>query len=86
MNSAVAERALAHATARLQHGWPLLLIVLGLFGPADVLARLVLLTAGAVFTIARPPITGTAAKTRKTATPQAAPTSVPAPRKGGASR
>ncbi|MCG6497623.1 hypothetical protein [Kitasatospora sp. A2-31] len=80
--NAVAERAVAHATARLQNGWPLLLVAFALFGPADTLARLVLLAAGAVFTIARPTAGPAAAKTRKPPTAPK-PATVPAPRKSG---
>ncbi|MFB6889446.1 hypothetical protein ACFCX4_09060 [Kitasatospora sp. NPDC056327] len=79
--NAAAERALAHATARLNHGWPLILVAFALFGPADVLARLVLLAAGALFTIARPPANAAAAKTRKSTAHR--PATVPAPRKDG---
>ncbi|GAA4866127.1 hypothetical protein [Kitasatospora terrestris] len=53
MNPVLA-KALAHATARLQIGWPLLVVALALYAPADGITRLVLLAAGTVALIKAP--------------------------------
>ncbi|MFF2077125.1 hypothetical protein ACFVXG_20475 [Kitasatospora sp. NPDC058162] len=79
------DQALANVRARLTVGWPLLVLALALYAPADGLTRIVLLAVGAFLATARVPA-APAGKPRKTTspttTPKVAPT-VPPHRKGG---
>ncbi len=49
--NAYAAAALQNAKSRLMVGWPLLLIVLAMYAPADAITRLILLTAGVLLAV-----------------------------------
>ncbi|OKI14197.1 hypothetical protein [Streptomyces sp. CB03911] len=53
-----ATAALNNAKTRLQIGWPLLLLAIALYSPADGITRLLLLAAGAALLIRAVPATG----------------------------
>lgn len=64
------DQALANARARLVIGWPLLVLALALYAPADTLTRVVLLLVGAALATGRVPAsTAPAGRPRKTPSP-----------------
>lgn len=74
MNPVLA-KAVSHALTRAQIGWPLLVVALALYGPADTVTRLVLLAAGTLATIKAPTLPAQAKarriQTTKKPTPKA---------------
>ncbi|MEV7600022.1 hypothetical protein AB0O91_21840 [Kitasatospora sp. NPDC089797] len=77
------DQALANVRARLAVGWPLLVLALALYAPADGLTRIVLLAVGAVLATARVPAAAPVGESGKTfSSPKTRP-SVPTQRQGG---
>jgi hypothetical protein len=62
MRHAYATAALDNARVRLQIGWPLLLLAVALYAPADGVTRLLLLAAGAALLVRAIPATGSPKK------------------------
>ncbi|MGW2251373.1 hypothetical protein ACWCXH_14330 [Kitasatospora sp. NPDC001660] len=78
------DQALANARTRLAIGWPLLVLALALYAPADGVTRIVLLLVGAALAAGKLPASTPASKVRKTTSPTATKAStVPPQRKGG---
>lgn len=77
------DQALANARTRLAIGWPLLVLALALYAPADGVTRIVLLLVGAALAAGKLPASpaGKPRKVTSTTTTKAA--SVPSQRKGG---
>ncbi|MET9183475.1 hypothetical protein ABZX88_35470 [Kitasatospora aureofaciens] len=79
------DQALANIRTRMTIGWPLLVLALALYAPADGLTRIVLLAVGAVLATARVPAAAPAGQPRKTTSPSTTATAatIPTQRKGG---